>query len=92
MSDNRTDYSEIAPLYDQARPADSPHLEWWFGKLAEAGALGPGRRLVDLGCGTGRWTIPLAERTGCEAVGIDRSPEMLARAREKDAGGRAECF
>ena len=88
MSDNKADYSEIAPVYDQARPSDSPHLEWWFGKLAEAGALGPGRRLIDLGCGTGRWTIPLAERTGCEAVGIDRSPEMLARAQEKDAGGR----
>jgi len=88
MSDSKADYSEIAPLYDRARPSDSPHLEWWFGKLTEAGGLGPGRRLIDLGCGTGRWTIPLAERTGCEAAGLDRSPEMLARAQEKDAGGR----
>ncbi len=84
----RADYSEIAEVYDQARPGDSPHLEWWFKKLAEVGQLGPGRRLVDLGCGTGRWTIPLAERTDCEAVGLDNSAEMLAKAREKDRQGR----
>ena len=88
MSGGRADYSEIAGVYDAARPSDSPHLEWWFEKIAEAGQLGPGKRLIDLGCGTGRWTIPLAERTGCEVVGVDNSSEMLAKAREKDADGR----
>ena len=87
MSDERTDYSEIAEVYDRARPGDSPHLEWWFERIAEVGQLGPGRRLIDLGCGTGRWTIPLAEGTGCETVGVDSSPEMLAKAREKDRDG-----
>jgi ubiquinone/menaquinone biosynthesis C-methylase UbiE len=84
----RADYNEIAEVYDQARKADKPHLEWWYTRLAEAGGLGPGKRLIDLGCGTGRFTIPLVERTGCEAVGLDGSPEMLARAREKDSTGR----
>ena len=88
MSERKADYSEIAAVYDRARPSDSPHLEWWFERIAQAGQLGPGKRLIDLGCGTGRWTIPLAERTGCEAVGVDSSPAMLARAREKDADGR----
>jgi SAM-dependent methyltransferase len=84
MTAQRADYSQIAEVYDQVRTGDAPHLEWWLRRIAEAGELAPGKRFIDLGCGTGRWTIPLAERTGCEAVGLDRSPEMLARARAKD--------
>jgi ubiquinone/menaquinone biosynthesis C-methylase UbiE len=88
MTERKADYSEIAQVYDAARTSDKPHVEWWLSKLAEAGGLGPGRRLLDLGCGTGRWTIPLVERTGCEAVGVDNSPEMLAKARAKDGSQR----
>lgn len=36
---------------------------------------------VDLGCGTGELTRQLADRLpGCAMLGIDNSPEMLARA------------
>ena len=38
--------------------------------------------LLDLGCGTGRMTRYLANK-GKEMVGIDRSPEMLAAAKEE---------
>jgi 2-polyprenyl-3-methyl-5-hydroxy-6-metoxy-1,4-benzoquinol methylase len=34
------------------------------------------RSLLDIGCGTGRFTIPLAER-GMDVVGIDYSSEMI---------------
>lgn len=51
--------------------------------LAENGASGA-RRLLDLGCGTGNHVIPLAAR-GHTVTGVDRSPGMLARAREKVA-------
>lgn len=88
MSTEKADYSSISQVYDDARPSDAPHLAWWFAKIAGVGRLGPGKRLIDLGCGTGRWTIPLAERTGCEAVGVDSSKEMLTKAREKDREGR----
>lgn len=38
-------------------------------------------RVVDLGCGTGHLTARLAERwPAAEVIGIDQSPEMLARA------------
>jgi SAM-dependent methyltransferase len=45
----------------------------------------PGQRVVDLGCGSGRTTLELAARVGPggEAVGVDISAEMLARARER---------
>ena len=47
--------------------------------------------VLELGCGTGRVTIPLA-RDGRHVVGVDRSAEMLARAklRLRAAGRRAE--
>ncbi|MBJ7386358.1 MAG: class I SAM-dependent methyltransferase, partial [Mycolicibacterium sp.] len=36
-------------------------------------------RLLDLGCGTGQLTLPLAGHVGA-AVGMDPEPEMLAEA------------
>jgi SAM-dependent methyltransferase len=49
--------------------------------LVRNGLDGP-RRLLDLGCGTGNHALPLAQR-GYTVVGVDRSPAMLAQAREK---------
>lgn len=40
--------------------------------------------VVDLGCGTGRWTIQLAPHAE-HVVGIDHSPDMLAIARDHEA-------
>jgi ubiquinone/menaquinone biosynthesis C-methylase UbiE len=40
------------------------------------------RRVLDVGCGTGNYTLALAE-LGCEVVGIDFAGGMLARARAK---------
>ena len=41
----------------------------------------PGASLVDLGCGDGRLTVSLHERIGAgHTLGVDSSPEMLARA------------
>ena len=40
------------------------------------------KRLLDMGCGTGGHAIPLARR-GYKVSGIDRSPEMVAIAKQK---------
>ena len=45
----------------------------------------PGRTVLDLACGTGSLTRELALR-GYELIGVDRSPEMLAEAAEKNRG------
>ncbi|WP_109106231.1 class I SAM-dependent methyltransferase [Azospirillum sp. TSO35-2] len=45
----------------------------------------PVASVLDLGCGTGGHALPLAAR-GLRVTGVDRSPAMLARAREKSAG------
>lgn len=46
-----------------------------------------GNSVLELACGTGRLTIPIAQ-SGVEIVGLDRSPSMLqhARAKSKQAG------
>ncbi|MBU0492667.1 MAG: class I SAM-dependent methyltransferase [Chloroflexi bacterium] len=44
--------------------------------------LGDVGHVLDAGCGTGRFSIPLAER-GVQVVAVDASPAMLAVARRK---------
>ncbi len=39
-------------------------------------------RILELGCGTARVSLPVA-RTGARVVGVDRSDQMLARARRR---------
>jgi SAM-dependent methyltransferase len=69
-------WDEYAPFYDweNARTLGRRDVPFW-NRVASA-AHGP---VLELGCGTGRVTIPLA-RAGAHMVGIDRSAPMLARA------------
>ena len=41
----------------------------------------PGERIADLFCGLGNFTLPIA-RSGADTIGIEGSPELVARARE----------
>ncbi|MGI9009054.1 MAG: class I SAM-dependent methyltransferase [Streptosporangiaceae bacterium] len=47
--------------------------------IAAAGAR-PGDRIVDLGCGTGQLSLPLAE-CGAQVLAVDVSPQMVDRLR-----------
>lgn len=58
--------------------------------VARIGAVTP-EVVVDLGCGNGPLTLSLAQRwPSARIIGIDNSPEMLAKARELDPTGRVE--
>ena len=46
--------------------------------------------IVELAVGSGRVAIPVAEATGRPVLGIDASPAMLARARERAAAAGVE--
>lgn len=69
------DYSRQAQHYDSTRSA-SPSV---LGPLCTALIGAHGRRLADVGGGTGNYALALKGR-GWEPVVLDRSPHMLARA------------
>jgi len=87
-SDAARAYAVLAPVYDLLT-ADYAHGPWLFAleRLAERHGLA-GRRLLDVGCGTGKSFLPMLER-GFQVTACDISPEMVAEARRK-AGSRAE--
>jgi SAM-dependent methyltransferase len=65
---------------DEALDAVSAgHREALFPLLA-AELLGDERVVLDLGCGTGRFTADLAALLGGDAIGVDPVPELLALA------------
>jgi SAM-dependent methyltransferase len=70
---------ETIQSYDR-RLAETPllHMDHRF---VERHCARPGR-IIDLGCGTGRLLVPLAQM-GFQVVGVDLSQEMLRVAREK---------
>src|SRR5919109_1006380 len=72
------DYSRQARTYDETRSA-SPSV---LGPLREALAGAPGRRLADIGGGTGNYARALRDE-GWDPVVIDREPAMLAHAAAK---------
>jgi ubiquinone/menaquinone biosynthesis C-methylase UbiE len=77
------DFGPLAASYDRFRPTDD---NWWelFDVLVAEGGL-VGQRVLDVGCGTGRLAVALAER-GARVWGVDPSEEMLAEARANSEG------
>ena len=51
--------------------------------------IGEGSVVVDLGCGTGRLTLEVAERVGAggHVIGMDPSPQRIRMAKGKIEGG-----
>ena len=79
MAEGWHGWDEYAPFYDweNARTLGRRDVPFW-----RQLALNAGGTVLELGCGTGRITLPLG-RAGVPVVGIDRSDAMLARARRR---------
>jgi len=76
-------FGDLAARYDRLRPGPSDRL---IETLAHEGEL-RGRRVLDIGCGTGRVAAALAGRYAATVSGVDPSPEMLEVARGRVPGG-----
>jgi len=73
----RTTFDSAAELYQQARPE---YPEALFDTLVDTTGLDPGDRLLEVGCATGKATIPLA-RWGFQITCIEIGPDLAAAAR-----------
>lgn len=72
-------YKDMSAIYDDVFPFDA-EAEATVSFLEN---LTPDGRALELGVGTGRIAIPLAER-GCDVTGVDASPDMLRKLQSKD--------
>ncbi|HEY2904775.1 MAG TPA: class I SAM-dependent methyltransferase, partial [Vicinamibacterales bacterium] len=72
-------WDTYAPFYDWENAQTLGRRDVPFWRRVAAGATGP---VLELGCGTGRVSLPLA-RAGVNLIGIDRSEPMLERARRR---------
>src|ERR1700730_3363940 len=89
MSGMDYDATTIAATYDKARGYSPEVLSLWLDVVAAHIPLSLDL-IVDVGCGTGRFSLPLAHRFQARVIGIDPSQKMLEVARQKTAGDRVE--
>ena len=78
----RTTFNSAASLYHQARPEYPAGL---FDELVRLAGLRPGDRLLEVGCATGKATIPLARR-GFRLTCVELGAGLAAEAR-RNLGG-----
>lgn len=60
------------------KPAASRYVHRQVDELVRFAGLSPGARVLDIGCGMGRYTLPLAERS-LRVEGLDLSQSLLDR-------------
>jgi len=73
-------FDDIAKIYDDTRKLSPKIMSSAIEKLANA--IGPDSTILDVGVGTGRFSIPLCE-AGFQVTGIDLSSGMLKKCKEK---------
>jgi SAM-dependent methyltransferase len=78
----RETFGSVAELYDRARPTYPAVV---FDDLDALAGLEPGSRVLEIGPGTGKATVELAQR-GYEVTGVELSAELAEVARRKVPG------
>lgn len=82
------DATDIAANYDSGRSHGTEVLDLWMSNISsyvEGRAL---KTILDLGCGTGRFSEALAVCFDAEVIGVDPSTKMLEQARRKQIDSR----
>ncbi|MCD7904392.1 MAG: class I SAM-dependent methyltransferase [Clostridiales bacterium] len=84
-------YESLSALYD-VYMEDVPYEKWFKNIVYILKKYGQnGKRLLDLGCGTGTMAVMFSE-AGYDVTGIDLSEDMLAEAKQKSEEKGAEVF
>jgi ubiquinone/menaquinone biosynthesis C-methylase UbiE len=82
------DKTEIAATYDKARALAPETALLWRDLLSAHIDRNRISLVIDLGCGTGRFSELLAAHFGVQVIGIDPSYKMVERACRKPATGK----
>ena len=78
----RATFDGAALLYDEVRPGYPEEL---FDEVVSLSGVPPGGRVLEVGCGTGQATVPLARR-GYEILCVELGANLAAVARRNLAG------
>ena len=81
-------FDDVAEAYDDARRGYPPEL---VDAALERGGLGPGSRVIEVGCGTGKLTEALVAR-GLRVDAVDPGPRMIEVARRRVGGSELVRF
>lgn len=73
-------YERHAVAWDAMRPQGRMERPWLDRFLA---TMGPGPRVLDIGCGAGRPIAAYLIERGCVLSGLDASPSLIALCRER---------
>jgi len=65
-------------------------MSCWVSLVREVIPRLAGALLIDLGCGSGRFTAPLAEQLGIPVIGVDPSRKMLLEAARNTSSSLVE--
>ncbi len=84
------DLTDIPEGYDRARDHGPEYINLWMNEIESQLNEQKINGIVDLGCGTGRFTEGLAARFNTTVFGVDPSDKMLERARAKRLDDRVQ--
>jgi len=82
------DSTDIPAGYDLARSHTPEVLDLWMDTISSYAGQSSIGIVLDLGCGTGRFSQSLANRFAADVVGVDPSAKMLDLARAKPHSAR----
>jgi ubiquinone/menaquinone biosynthesis C-methylase UbiE len=82
------DATDIAVTYDRGRDHGPEFLDLWMNAVSSHVKDQRTKKILDLGCGTGRFSEALAVRFDAQVIGVDPSKKMLAQARSKPSDAR----
>jgi ubiquinone/menaquinone biosynthesis C-methylase UbiE len=84
------DKTNMPAAYDAGRGYSAAVLTLWLEVISRAVSKGAVSEILDIGCGTGRYSAALAAHFDARVVAFDPSEKMLAEARRKST--RRVCY
>ncbi|MFH0849530.1 MAG: methyltransferase domain-containing protein [Candidatus Bathyarchaeota archaeon] len=83
-SESGKEFAKISKEYDKGRASEN--VELWAEETKRLAALDEDSKVLDLGCGTGLYTVGIMRHVDCTMLGMDPVAGMLGQAREKSQG------